>query len=523
MNMRKIGLSVVFLFALLNTFGQDDKGNEIFSTMRQALDKNFKELEIEGEKPFFMEYMLMTRQAWNVNASQGTILNKKDGEKLNAVALRLLLGSQELSSSVSSRPLFYVNTLPQDFTPEDVQNAFAQSSDYALEKEHENYKKKLEALAKHPRDPRKDPMRDFSSVPEVTTTLLSVPAMDFEMGYWEKAACELSSIFSGFPRLFDSYVNVYALRSIIYKVTSEGMTLRQPLTYVHVVARATVETKDACLIEDQCAIMVPLLEDLPSVDSLREEITRFARRLDSYADGIAIEEPYEGPVLYEDEALQAFWQFNTVASGASGRLLSGRSIFDDSRSEWFGKMNQRVLDADITVWHCPSMREYKGEKLFGCYDMDAEGVKPADKLLLMENGVIKARLNDRMPDMEDPVSTGSARFKIKPDNIEMNTAPGVIHILAQKTMRDGEMKAELLKSAREQGLPFAYIIRREQRGRRYAGQVYRVDVNTGEEMIVTNAKVKSIFNLKGDNILGFSDKERIDNCFLDNVCLLLLC
>ena len=78
------------------------------------------------------------------------------------------------------------------------------------------------------------------------------------------------------------------------------------------------------------------------------------------------------------------------------------------RSEWSGRVGTRVLPANVSLVDDPTLKEFNGQPLLGSYEMDDEGVK-AQRVHVVENGILKNLLMSRRPGPDFPTSNGHAR------------------------------------------------------------------------------------------------------------------
>ena len=81
--------------------------------------------------------------------------------------------------------------------------------------------------------------------------------------------------------------------------------------------------------------------------------------------------------------------------------------------------------------------------MLGAYEIDAEGVVPAQEITLVENGILTHLLNGRYPTKYTTESTGSSRYTLSVGRISFTTAPGTLHISAKDGLKPEKMKKAL--------------------------------------------------------------------------------
>jgi hypothetical protein len=70
--------------------------------------------------------------------------------------------------------------------------------------------------------------------------------------------------------------------------------------------------------------------------------------------------------------------------------------------------------------------------------------------------------------------------------------PGVVEVDYKDAVSNEELKKKLIEMAKEEGLEYALIVREMTSNMSELRQVYKVDVNTGEEKLVRSASFKGL-------------------------------
>ena len=95
--------------------------------------------------------------------------------------------------------------------------------------------------------------------------------------------------------------------------------------------------------------------------------------------------------------------------------------------------------------------------LAGEYDVDDEGV-PAERVLLVDKGVLKDFLRSRQPVRNYNASNGHGRL---PGGFGSAAAAfGNLFVQAKQTVPEGELKTRLIERVKASGLKYGYLIRR---------------------------------------------------------------
>lgn len=193
---------------------------------------------------------------------------------------------------------------------------------------------------------------------------------------------------------------------------------------------------------------------------LEKRILEFAENLIRLSQAPPMEEYYAGPILFENSACVSIFMDNLLRSG---QLLAWRKPEGQSdRLTLDGRIERKILDSRLSVKNYSTLRSYNEIPLLGYYEVDAEGIRPAEELLLIENGIFKRQLNGRIPTLKAPLSTGSSRFSLSANQVYFATAPGTIHIIGEGGLKMEKMKKALIKAAVEENLKYTYIVRKSQ-------------------------------------------------------------
>jgi hypothetical protein len=126
-------------------------------------------------------------------------------------------------------------------------------------------------------------------------------------------------------------------------------------------------------------------------------------------------------------------------------------------SVWSTKLGSKVLPEWLSIVDDPSKEEFHGTLLAGYYKVDDEGV-PAERVVLVDKGVLKGFLASREPVKSINVSNGHGRL---PGAWGAEAAvPGNLFVQASETTKESDMKAKLLEKAKAAGLKYGLLIRR---------------------------------------------------------------
>jgi len=158
-----------------------------------------------------------------------------------------------------------------------------------------------------------------------------------------------------------------------------------------------------------------------------------------------VAEPYDGPALLSGRAAAVF--FHEVL----GHRLEGHRQRDEEEGQTFTKkVNQEVLPKFLSVADDPTLRELNGIKLAGSYGYDDEGV-PAQRVNVIENGVLKNFLMSRMPIKNFERSNGHGRNQ---PGLMPTGRQGNLVVSSTQTVPEPKLREKLIEEVKKQGKPY---------------------------------------------------------------------
>jgi len=267
-------------------------------------------------------------------------------------------------------------------------------------------------------------------------------------------------------------------------------------------------------------------KDLSSLDDLKAQVKTFAENFLKLRNAQSIKDSYSGPVLFEGNAVGALFE-NELFSG-SGAFAVREPVMGTGNITLQDKMDSKVISNEFTVKCLPFLKEYEGKKLVGHFDMDLEGIVPEKELTLVENGVLKNIIGTRMPSKYNTAPSGYFRSGTQPMLVQGLLFPGVVDISTSKGVANDTLKQLLLKTAKENGNKYAYIIRKlEGQSSSQIAQInpqmnnqtrsynlinlYRVNVADGTEELVRDAELRDLRKGILKVVLGSSNRKNVVN------------
>lgn len=496
--------------------------------MRDELSRNLQELLTEDmDKPFFIAYTIADARLTQISASLGA-LNYSKERKYKDWNVRLMAGDYKINDEnfSSAQPADVVLRqsirMPIENDYEGIRKSLWLTTNNLFYSASRSYKNKM-ALIENKQISESDlQIEDFSVEAPIKKKIFGSD-IDCNRADLENKARELSALFDEIPDVFTSKVKISLFESTVYFINSEGSEIQFPLSIATLSVQARSMTYDSDRLNKKIHYIAGSLSELPSDKSIKEDIQKMLDNLLALKSIPRFEDDYFGPVLVIGEvAAETIEKFLFTGSDA---LISNRETLQSGnlQSVYYtrnpnslqAKIGKTVISNDLTVTAEPYLKEYDGYKLLGSFNVDAEAVIPPEKLVLIENGVLKTLLNGRTPSREIPNSNGHMRFDYSQRGLNKMVGPGVIRISAKNGISIEKMKEELIRQAKELGLEYALMIRSlDVGGSSKPFNFYKINIQTGEEELTRAVRLRnlSLYSLRRSPV--FSESVLVHNTLL---------
>ena len=521
-----LSFSMILLKAATDYKGMDS--SVIVKAMKDELNRNLKQLVYKDYgKPFYIGYTITDANTYYINASLGALVTSEDVPNRDW-QVRLMVGNYQLNdenfqdiSASSGNSLPYLS-IPLDNDYYGIRRALWVATDQVYKSAGQNYKSKLNALKENNIDLKELPMDDFSKVPVIKVDIPPSTIM-FNKSKYEQEVREVSSVFKDYTDIVTSEVLLVFFHAEVYFINSEGIEVHRPLTLASLFISAQAMADDGDMIPDQIAYYTPLPEQLPDLEALKKNARTLAENLIALKNAPVFNDSYSGPVLFMQQAVTELVAEN-LFSGAQSLIASREPLYNVPQMRMYygqnsfsleSRIGKRIMDENISVTAFPELKQYNGIPLIGSFNVDAEGVIPPDTLDLVKNGYLKTLLNGRTPTRNISTSNGHDRYALMSGGISERVGPGIISLTGTETSSVSELKKELIKRAEEEGLDYAIIIRPVSKGPSHQPlNVYKVNLENGEEQLVRSVNIESITLNKLRHIPGISDSRTVYNTLL---------
>ena len=492
------------------TVSEDDVISE---SIRKEVDRALQGLSRQKmEPPFFISYTLGDIKQLRVSASNGSLLSSQTYPFRTGNA-RLLMGdykcTDENFKGTGGGAYGYDGTPCLDNNEEGIRYTLWRDLDAIYKSAVETYEQKLAAI-KQLNIPAKDlELPDWDQTPPVVMNNIPIPQIDLNPKTYEEYIKAASAVFNDYPDILKSNVTLHVYASTVYFYNTEKSEFKLPFVFASLEAVAIAKTEEGEDLQEDFDITVEKPDDLPSIDDFKKKCRDLADKLLEEVRAPKLDEAYAGPVLFEDLAVVRTFYSNFFSGDNS--LIAERKPFSAQGYSYGGNrleemIDKRITAKEISVEDLTGTPEYKGVKLIGYTPIDAQAVIPSAKLTLIENGILKTLLNDRVPTAKVPHSTGHSL--LAPGAVSY-TNSGVIRMSDTRMKSRDELRSELFRLAKDEGYSYAYIVRNISGST--PTELYQVNIADGTEKRIRSATINDLDFQSFKKISAVSSKEMIYN------------
>ncbi|MFA6317927.1 MAG: metallopeptidase TldD-related protein [Elusimicrobiota bacterium] len=326
----------------------------------------------------------------------------------------------------------------------------------------------------------------------------------------ERLCVEASREFRKAPWLLHTEVSVALSRERWRLRDTEGLDVSFPRDIAEVELEAVDIATDGLKVSASRRYFASSEGGLPGLGAVVEEARAMAADLAALKTAVTTS-PFDAPALLDPSVVAAVvLSVGTRLSGEEQRNPSGTQVFRD-------KLGTRVLSPILTLVDDPTLESFQGRPLVGTYAFDNQGV-PAQRVTLIERGVLKGFLLSRYPVKGFPRSNGHGR---RAAGYLAMGVPGNLILSASKTVTEEEMLRLLSKELKRRGKPHGIWVRKlhgfsqsQSTGRQdalrvFARLVYMVDAKTGAKTLVRNLDVVCTPLTLMESILAAGDRPEV--------------
>ena len=505
-------ITLGFAVILCLTVSAQEK-NTIEKAMKDELDRSMSELRNDQYgAPFFIRYRINDLQSIQASASLGA-LHRSDSVEVRTKDIRVMVGDYEFNdeslnpsdmTGETSASIGYNDyTIPLGDDYYGIRRSLWITTDAIYKMAGSIYKSHVTRLEKDGKSLDEVDHNRFAKVPIVTYTE-PLAKQRFTKRELEDYARKASAFFTKYDNLLASVVDASSSVNTEYFINSEGSSYRTSRLTSQI--KFTVTTmEDGNLNYETHVHKIEQEDTLPSIEETEKMIKSLMGRLERKDKSSLFKDNYYGPVLFVGETVSSLFESLLLDQLVASTNLSYEGDYyggyNDNSYSLDERIDERVIDKKLSVTLLPTLTEWNGEPVENGFQIDSEGVKPSDTLVLIDKGILKNLRTTRTLSDKNLKANGTGDH------------PGVVHIASSETSHNSEvLKQQLIGLAKEYDQKNAVIVKG---GSPYGGlydlTILKVNVETGEEELFTGANISSlgINNLK--RIIGISSNLTLSN------------
>jgi PmbA/TldA metallopeptidase C-terminal domain len=456
--MRRLPLAAAALAAVWVLSAQSPSPDPMLRAMHDEIERA-KKLTIPNlEAPYFIQYVLDQEDTFNISANLGGLVSRSR-EQFRSPDVRVRVGSYKFDNTNfagggGGGSRYDLERFPIENEYPVLRRFFWLETDSAYKSAVEAISRKRAALKNLTQSEQLD---DFAPAPPVHN-VRGMGKLTIDEDAWANRVRALSAVFSNYPELKSSGVELESSAGGTYVANSEGTEVSSPETVTILRAAASGQAADGMSVRDSIAFHALDPLHMPTDAEMAQGVKALAERVTALAKAPKGED-YSGPVLFEGEAGPQ------VFAEVLGRNLTvtRRPVSDGGRggasapSDFESRIGSRILPDTINVVDDPTQKEWRGRPLFGSYEVDREGVV-AQPLRLVEKGVLKNFLLTRQPVHGYAASNGRARL---PGSYGASTATlSNLFVSSSETVPVADLKKKLIDLCQARSKSYGLLVRK---------------------------------------------------------------
>ena len=419
----------------------------LLDIMAAELDRAMKSLG-KGEQsnqppPYFISYDAHDVTGLSILAQQGAILHSIESHQRTA-DISVRVGDTKLDNTHGSRrnTAMHSIVLPLSDDRAAVSRSLWWGTNTGYSNALKSYLKVKTETGVRAEEEDKSP--DFSHQDAVHGESAFVKPQEIDRNAWEQRIRSLSSIFKAHPQIANNLVGLTVSTENDFFVSSEGTRLAYPHQLARIVVVASTRADDGMDLSLVHTFEGESQQQLPSQEELERQLGLLATQLDKLRSAPPAE-PFNGPALLSGRAAAVY--FHEVL----GHRLEGQRQRGVQEGETFTKdVGKPILPTFLSVSDDPTRRQFGNITLNGYYLYDDEG-QPAQKVNLIENGVLQHFLMSRMPIANFSTSNGHGRAQ---DGKMPTGRQGNLIVTSSKTVSDKALRQLLIDEIKKQNKPY---------------------------------------------------------------------
>lgn len=424
----------------------------VLPAMRQELARSLQTLKTQPPPPYFLSYEITEARSAGVRGAFGTITGGGD-ERRRLLGVDLRVGtarfdnSHEVAGDGGGFGMFQRFSLAGVPLGDDT-IAIRRVIWYQTDR---MYKRAVEQLARAKagaqlRVTPEDTSPDFSPEP-AAKHIDPIASVTFDRAAWEQRIRSYTAPFAKYADIYDGEASIQVEGETRWYVNSEGSELQTSSAYYRLVISAYTRAADGMILPRYESFVGFSPDALPNDTAVAAAVAKMIADLHALKKAPVITAA-TAPAILSGRASGVF--FHEVF----GHRVEGHRQKREEEAQTFkGKVGERLLPSDFSVYFDPTQRRLGSTELAGYYLFDNEGVS-ARRVDVVSNGVFKGFLMSRSPIAGFAHSNGHGR---RQPGMPAVARQSNLFVATSKPVPHEQFKRMLVSEIKKQNKPFGLI------------------------------------------------------------------
>ena len=265
---------------------------------------------------------------------------------------------------------------------------------------------------------------------------------------WEQKVRDYTAFFRQSPTVMNSIVTFTAQADNAYQVNSEGTQLQHGQVRFRLELFIVGKAPDGMDLNRYYNFDWVDAKDVPTNEAVLAAEKKMVAELESLVKAPLVE-PFAGPTMLTGRAAAVFFHevFGHRDEGFRQKAINEGQTFAR-------KVGEPIMPDFISIVDDPTTKRLNKDVLLGSYAFDDEGV-PAQKVVLVDKGVLKNFEMSRQALKEFPVSNGHGRRQLGAQPVSRQ---GNLIVESSRKVSNAELRRMFIAEIKKQGRPFGLLI-----------------------------------------------------------------
>jgi predicted Zn-dependent protease len=289
-----------------------------------------------------------------------------------------------------------------------------------------------------------DKAGDFSPAKAEVYSDTAAPPLRVDRKLWEDKVRRYTAPFQRYGNIYLANATFTGERQTRWFVSSDGASIQTAETGYRLGISAFAKASDGMELPRSEFFYSFAPEGLPADEAVLAKVQGITKDLMAMKNA-PLQEAYVGPAILSPRAT------GVIFHEIFGHRIEGQREKRENQAQTFrDKVGEKVLPEFLTVVADPTRRKFGETELAGYYKFDNEGVK-AEKVTVVENGILKNFLMSRLPVDGFPKSNGHGR-RYPGRNVAGRQSN--LLVTASVTVTPEQLKSQLIDEVKKRNLKY---------------------------------------------------------------------